>query len=103
MGTRTTNEQARAAIEIMLDGLTQFAYGEIDPTTTPWQGDVTLSPVQHDALVDWLARTSPDSGSLRCTCAQRTEADKDDPDATMVLDDPPLVAHHFDGRPCYCL
>lgn len=39
------------AARVVANNLTQFAYGEIDTATTPYIGDVSLTPAQYRALV----------------------------------------------------
>ncbi len=48
------NDETLAAIGTVLNSLTQFAYGPIDRATTPWQGTVTLTPAQYEALRGWF-------------------------------------------------
>ncbi len=44
------NADASDAIRVVIDSLTQFAYGSIDPETTPYMGNVSLTPAQFNAL-----------------------------------------------------
>lgn len=44
------------AAKIVTNSLTQFSYGEIDTATSPYIGDVSLTPAQYRALVDLADR-----------------------------------------------
>ena len=44
------DQVAADAVRAVLDSLTQFAYGPMAPETTPWQGTVTLTPMQYNTL-----------------------------------------------------